>query len=155
MSEARRITYTSTAADPEFRVTFDRELARIRKRFPLALGGNVGEGPVEGLPEHRVVSPIDTRLVVAEVAIATPGEVGSAVGFAHSTFPRWRALSWERRVEIVRDAAERIAARNLELAADLWYSIRRHWCIEGQRAQARAFSTRENQAFHGVSPVVK
>ncbi|MFO1312693.1 MAG: hypothetical protein U1F41_11595 [Burkholderiales bacterium] len=27
--------------------------------------------------------------------------------------------------------------RNLELAADLWYSIRRHWCIEGQRAQAR------------------
>jgi hypothetical protein len=27
--------------------------------------------------------------------------------------------------------------RNLELAADLWYSIRRHWCIEGQRAQER------------------
>lgn len=27
--------------------------------------------------------------------------------------------------------------RNLELAADLWYSIRRHWCIEGQRALAR------------------
>jgi len=23
--------------------------------------------------------------------------------------------------------------RNLELAADLWYSIRRHWCSEGQR----------------------
>ncbi|MCC6195095.1 MAG: hypothetical protein IT518_11555 [Burkholderiales bacterium] len=23
--------------------------------------------------------------------------------------------------------------RNLELAADLWYSIRRHWCLEGQR----------------------
>ena len=123
MSEARRITYTSTAADPEFRVTFDRELARIRKRFPLALGGNVGEGPVEGLPEHRVVSPIDTRLVVAEVAIATPGEVGSAVGFACSAFPRWRALSWERRVEIVRDAAERIAARNLELAAWMVYEV--------------------------------
>jgi hypothetical protein len=27
--------------------------------------------------------------------------------------------------------------RNLELAADLWYSIRRHWCVEGQRAQSR------------------
>jgi hypothetical protein len=26
--------------------------------------------------------------------------------------------------------------RNLELAADLWFSIRRHWCVEGQRAQA-------------------
>ena len=25
--------------------------------------------------------------------------------------------------------------RNLELAADLWYSIRRHWCLEGERAQ--------------------
>jgi hypothetical protein len=26
--------------------------------------------------------------------------------------------------------------RNIELAADLWYSIRRHWCLEGQRAQS-------------------
>jgi len=26
--------------------------------------------------------------------------------------------------------------RNIELAADLWYSIRRHWCLEGQRAAA-------------------
>jgi hypothetical protein len=26
--------------------------------------------------------------------------------------------------------------RNIELAADLWYSVRRHWCLEGQRAQA-------------------
>lgn len=123
MSQARRITYTSTAADPEFRATFDRELARVRARFPLALGGNVGEGPVEGLPEHPVVSPIDTRLVVAEVAIAMPGEVDAAVGFARSAFPRWRALAWERRVEIVREAAERIAARNLELAAWMLYEV--------------------------------
>jgi hypothetical protein len=27
--------------------------------------------------------------------------------------------------------------RNIELAADLWYSIRRHWCIEGQRVLQR------------------
>ena len=26
--------------------------------------------------------------------------------------------------------------RNIELAADLWHSIRRHWCLEGQRALA-------------------
>ncbi len=123
MSESRRITYTSTATDPEFRARFDRELARVRGRFPLALGGNVGEGPVEGLPEHPVVSPIDTRLVVARVAIATPGEVEAAVGFARSAFPRWRALAWQRRVEIVRDAAERIAARNLELAAWMVYEV--------------------------------
>lgn len=123
MSEARRITYTSTAADSEFRATFDRELARVRARFPIALGGNVGEGPVEGLPEHPVVSPIDTRLIVAEVALATPGEVEAAVGFARSAFPRWRALAWERRVEIVREAAERIATRNLELAAWMVYEV--------------------------------
>jgi 1-pyrroline-5-carboxylate dehydrogenase len=123
MSEARRITYTSTAADPEFRATFDRELARVRERFPIALGGNVGEGPVEALPEHPVVSPIDTRLVIAGVAIAAPGEVEAAVGFALSAFPRWRALAWERRVEIVREAAESIAARDLELAAWMVYEV--------------------------------
>lgn len=123
MTEARRITYTSTAADPEFRASFDRELARVRERFPIALGGNVGEGPVEGLPEHPVVSPIDTRLIVAGVAIATPGEVASAVGFARAAFPRWRALAWQRRAAMVRDAAERIAARNLELAAWMLYEV--------------------------------
>lgn len=26
-----------------------------------------------------------------------------------------------------------VDVRNLELAADLWYSVRRHWCSEGQR----------------------
>ena len=26
-------------------------------------------------------------------------------------------------------------ARNIRLAADLWFSIRRHWCLEGQRRQ--------------------
>lgn len=28
---------------------------------------------------------------------------------------------------------EGVDVRNLELAADLWHSIRRHWCVEGQR----------------------
>lgn len=123
MSGARRITYTSTAADPEFRVRFDRELAAVRERFPLAVGGNVGECPVEAVPDHPVVSPIDTRLVVAEVAIATRGEVESAVGFAVAGYSRWRATPWERRVEIVRAAAENIAARNLELAAWMVYEV--------------------------------
>ena len=26
-----------------------------------------------------------------------------------------------------------VDGRNLRLAADLWFSIRRHWCLEGQR----------------------
>ena len=129
MSESRRITYTSTTADPEFRATFDRQLARVRGRFPIALGGNVGEGPVEGLPEHPVVSPIDTRLIVAEVAIATPGEVESAVGFAHAAFPGWRALAWERRVRIVRDAAERSPS-----ATSSW---RRGWSTRSARPGSR------------------
>ncbi len=123
MSGARKITYTSTAADPEFRANFDRELASVRERFPIALGGNVGEGPVEAVPDHSVVSPIDARLVVAEIAVATRGEVEAAVGFALSSFPRWRATAWERRVEIVRAAAEGIAGRNLELAAWMVYEV--------------------------------
>jgi 1-pyrroline-5-carboxylate dehydrogenase len=123
MSGARKITYTSTAADPEFRATFDRALRDVRGRFPRTLGGNVGNGPVEAAAHHAVVSPIDTRLTVARVAIASPGEVESAVGFAAGAFPQWRAIPWERRAEIVRDAGERIAARNLELAAWMVYEV--------------------------------
>jgi 1-pyrroline-5-carboxylate dehydrogenase len=123
MSEARRITYTSTAADPEFRERFDRELERVRGRFPIRLGGQVGQGPVEGDPDHVVRSPVDRRLVLAEVAVATPNDVESAVGFAAAAFPGWRALSWQRRVELLRAAAERIQARNLELAAWMVYEV--------------------------------
>lgn len=123
MTESRRITYTSTAADPEFRDRFDRELARVREQFPRHLGGNVGEGPVEGAELHRLVSPIDTRWEVARVALATPPEVATAVGFAHAAYPSWRALDWRQRVAIVRDAAERIAARNLELAAWMVFEV--------------------------------
>ncbi len=123
MSDARRITYTSTAADPEFRATFDRELVRVRGRFPLVLGGNVGALPVEGRAKHPVSSPIDSRLIVAEVAIATPEEVAAAIGFARFAYPRWRAVPWERRVEILRSAALKISERNLELAAWMVYEV--------------------------------
>ena len=77
---------------------------RLRRRFSVS--GSSGVERVRSLP-----------------GLATPGEVESAVGFARSAFPRWRALAWERRVEIVRAAAERIAARNLELAAWMVYEV--------------------------------
>jgi 1-pyrroline-5-carboxylate dehydrogenase len=123
MTRARRITYTSTAADPEFRETFDRELAAVRERFPLRLGGQVGQGPVEAEATHPVRSPIDQRKVIAEVALATPNDVESAIGFAVAAQAGWRALGWERRVELLRSAAERIQARNLELAAWMVYEV--------------------------------
>ena len=123
MSASRRITYTSTAADPAFRKRFDEELARVRATLPLRLGGQVGQGPVEGDARHPALSPIDRRIVVAEVAVATPNDVESAVGFAAAAFPGWRSLSWERRVELLRAAAERIQAKNLELAAVMVYEV--------------------------------
>ena len=30
-------------------------------------------------------------------------------------------------------AESQVDGRNIRLAADLWFSIRRHWCLEGQR----------------------
>jgi 1-pyrroline-5-carboxylate dehydrogenase len=123
MSGARKITYTSTSADPEFGATFDRALRDVRGRFPRTLGGNVGNGPVEAAADHAVVSPIDTRLTVARVAIADAKEVAAAVGFAAAAFPHWRAVPWEHRADIVRAAAEKISARNLELAAWMVYEV--------------------------------
>ena len=123
MTSSRRITYTSTAADPEFRATFDRELGAVRSRFPLRLGGLVGQGPVERERSHAVRSPIDTRWTIAEVAVATPNDVDSAIGFARAAFPGWRAMGWERRVEILSAAAEKIASRNLELAAWMVFEV--------------------------------
>jgi len=41
--------------------------------------------------------------------------------------------AWRPGSELPPPAAAAIDVRNLLHAADLWYSIRRHWCSEGQR----------------------
>jgi 1-pyrroline-5-carboxylate dehydrogenase len=120
---APRITYTSTAADPEFRARFDRELAAVRDRFGLALPCSIGGKPSASGRTRDVHSPIDTRLVLARIEQASGAEVGEAMQQAAAAFPSWRRLGWQKRVELLRAAAERIQARSGELAAWMVYEV--------------------------------
>jgi hypothetical protein len=67
---------------------------------------------------------------------------------------RWSTSRASRRRALDRRVAGRAPTpppdadvRNLELAADLWYSIRRHWCLEGQRAQSAPLEGRSMSAM--------
>ena len=60
-------------------------------------------------------------LIGATVVLVAPQPAGAAVSATTSGGTLTVTLSGDADV------------RNLELAADLWYSIRRHWCLEGQR----------------------
>ena len=65
---------------------------------------------------------------------ATYSHIGAPIMDQLAEQPATRAwiVAW-RPDASSRPMPEGVDVRNLELAADLWYSIRKHWCSEGQR----------------------
>ena len=84
---APRITYTSTAADPEFRARFDRELASVRDRFGLALPCSIGGKPSASGRTRDVHSPIDTRSKAGSKSLSQNSD-------SHSLFPQQDDLTF-------------------------------------------------------------
>ena len=114
-----KITYTSSTADmTEFHRFFDDALVAIEaasgQTHPLFIGGE----PVYS--EDAViedVSPIDTQRVLGYFQSAEPEHVDMAVESARSAARGWRSMPWQRRVEILREAANGIRRRKFELGA--------------------------------------
>jgi 1-pyrroline-5-carboxylate dehydrogenase len=128
---APRVTYVSLGSSPELDASFEAALAVVGARLGTSLSGSPrdgvaarGAGEAELEPDVlEVRSPIDRRLVVARVERTSAAAAAEAVAAAHAAFPAWRDLGWERRVAVLRSAAERIAERRLELAAWMVFEI--------------------------------
>jgi len=69
---------------------------------------------------------------------ATYSHIGAPITEHLAQQPQTRAwvIAWRPGRAPPPPQGAELDVRNLELAADLWYSIRRHWCIEGQRRAA-------------------
>src|SRR3954466_8627675 len=109
-----KITYATLRADNEqLHREYEAGLAEAKTRLgghhPNFIDGKEGQG--EG--ESTVRSPIDRDIILGHFATGTRKDVQDAIAAARRAQPAWFALGWEKRIEIIRKAAELISQRQM------------------------------------------
>ena len=113
-----KITYaTLSAQNEELQSAFDAALEKARaelgRSYPMLIGGEERSSGKEF--EDR--SPIDREMVVSRFPVGTRQDVRDAVAAAQAAYPAWRDLGWQKRLQIMRRAADLISERQFEYAA--------------------------------------
>jgi 1-pyrroline-5-carboxylate dehydrogenase len=118
MKNLPRVTYSNTGEDFSGvhahldEIIPDAEARLLGKLRPSLIGGrDRAEGEIV-----RAVSPIDREILLGEFPQASADLVDEAVNAARSAFPSWRELGWERRIELLRNAADIIEERKWDLS---------------------------------------
>jgi 1-pyrroline-5-carboxylate dehydrogenase len=112
-----KITYATLRADNEelhqlYEAGLEQARARLGGEHRNLVGGRERDG--DGTFELR--SPIDRDIVVGTFAKGNRQDVRDAVDAARAAQPAWAALGWERRLEILRRAADLISERQMQYA---------------------------------------
>jgi 1-pyrroline-5-carboxylate dehydrogenase len=109
-----KITYATLRADNEqLHREFEAGLAEAKTKLDGHHLNLVDGRERAGTGETTVHSPIDRDVVLGHFAIGTRQDVRDAVAAARRAQPAWFALGWEKRIEILRRAAELISARQM------------------------------------------
>jgi len=114
-----KITYTTSAADMDkIHEAFDKALEKVRSEcegeYPIYVDG---EEMRSDLPPIVDTSPIDTDLILGRFTSADVEQVNQAIEAAHRARRSWEKLGWQKRVAIMRDAANLIRANKFEISA--------------------------------------
>jgi 1-pyrroline-5-carboxylate dehydrogenase len=113
-----KITYATLSADnEELQAAFDRAVEDARSRLGQSYPMLIGDERRMGEAQFDDRSPIDTDLVVSRFPIGTRRDVQDAIAAARAAYPAWRDLGWERRIELLRRAADLISERQFDYAA--------------------------------------
>jgi 1-pyrroline-5-carboxylate dehydrogenase len=116
-SPRMKITYATLRADnEELHAAYEAGLERARARLGAYHANIVAGRPRDGDGSFELRSPIDREIVLGSFARGTRQDVRDAIAAAREAQPAWAALGWERRLEILRRAADIISARQMEYA---------------------------------------
>lgn len=85
----------------------------LGKTYPMIIDGK----PVTAGGAFAVLSPIDTRVVVAHFPIGKEEHAKSAIAAARKAFQQWSRTDYRERVRIFRKAADIMSQRKYELSA--------------------------------------
>ncbi|MEI7744479.1 MAG: aldehyde dehydrogenase family protein [Chloroflexota bacterium] len=113
-----KITYATLRADnEELHALYEAGLAKARARLGAYHRNYIDGVGRDGDGAFEIRSPIDTDILLGTFAKGTRADVQDAVAAARRAQPAWFRLGWERRLEILRAAAELISERQMEYAA--------------------------------------
>ena len=117
MAERIKITYATLRNDnEELHALYEAGLEKAKGR----LGGyhrNFVDGVErDGEGSFEVRSPIDSDILVGTFARGTRADTQDAIAAARRAQPAWFRMGWEKRLEILRSAAELISERQMEYA---------------------------------------
>ncbi len=110
-----KITYATLRADNEelhalYEAGLEKAKGRLGAYHPNFIDGKDRDG--DGTFEIR--SPIDSEILVGTFAKGTRKDAQDAIAAARRAQPAWFRLGWEKRLEILRRAAELISERQME-----------------------------------------
>jgi 1-pyrroline-5-carboxylate dehydrogenase len=113
-----RITYSVVNADlTELHREFDVALQSVRAAPPPTFPSWIDGKEVLGGEVFESRAPADRRALLARFHRAPTSEVGHAVTAARRAQERWAKAPWQERVKRMRDAADLLSKRRMELAA--------------------------------------
>ncbi|HLO35766.1 MAG TPA: aldehyde dehydrogenase family protein, partial [Candidatus Deferrimicrobium sp.] len=109
-----KITYATLRADNEqLHREYEAGLAEAKTLLDGHHRNFIAGSERDGEGESTVRSPIDRDIVLGHFAIGTRKDVQDAVAAARRAQPAWFALGWEKRIEILKRAAELISQRQM------------------------------------------
>jgi 1-pyrroline-5-carboxylate dehydrogenase len=136
----QKITYTTMSVDQigAFNEAFDAALARVKsqlgREYPIFING---EASTTGSTfEDR--SPNDTSIVLGRFQDCGKKEADEAVAAARKAYEEWSHTPWQKRVRILRQAAENFRDRKYDIGAWL--------CIEAGKTRLEALGEVEEAA---------
>ena len=119
-----KITYaTLSNTNPELHQMFDQALARVKGRFgtnyPLFINGE--ERWTEQTFEDR--SPINTDWLLGTFQKGTRDHAAEALTAARAASAGWRKTPWQERIAIMRQVADLISERGMDISAAVTLEI--------------------------------
>ncbi|GBD23680.1 1-pyrroline-5-carboxylate dehydrogenase 1 [bacterium HR29] len=112
---------------PAHREAMRQALAREWSKFGRRIGPLVGGRELPGRELAAAEPPAHPGTLLAEVSYAGPDEADEAAERARRAFPAWRDAGARRRGEILRHAADLLAARRWEFAALMVHECAKPW----------------------------
>ena len=116
-AERIKITYATLRADNEdLQVAYEAGLERAKGRIGAYHRNFIDGAERDGEGTFELRSPIDSEILVGTFAKGTRADVQDAVKAARRAQPAWFRLGWEKRLAIMKRAADLISERQMEYA---------------------------------------
>jgi 1-pyrroline-5-carboxylate dehydrogenase len=114
-AERLKITYATLRADnEELHALYEAGLEKAKGRLGQYHRNFIDGVERDGDGTFEVRSPIDSEILVGTFAKGTRKDAQDAIAAARRAQPAWFRMGWEKRLEILKRAAELISERQME-----------------------------------------